>query len=752
MSSSACQDFISKIEGIAKGLEVGKGFMNSDYIHDFTEQVRQAREHAEEIISTNRNLKIGIVGQVKAGKSSFLNALIFEGEDILPKAATPMTAALTRIIYSEKQTAKVVFYSSSDWNVIQDNARRFDEELQRGIEELTAGKKKTADAQRTGIQRMARQPQEEYKPTPQEIEAVKTRIPEIYRSCRELIDMAGRSGDYASKLGHEEEIPIANLKQDLQKYVGADGTYTPIVKWIEMGINNLLIKGIEIIDTPGLGDPVTSRSEKTKEFLMACDLVFILSPASQFLGSEDISLIMDTLPGDSINHAVIVGSKFDSVMLDDSSRGRPPLVQVIRRTRDKLDSAARRVIADSAKAERGVHAEVLRRINEEVSAGKSLYYTSAILYNAAKNIESNRYLAETEEHILAELKKRFDGMREDPEFLRELAGIDRIREIEFARIAQEKESIIEERSRDFIRDQQLYLGGQLNMIQAECEQNLRLIQTEDISGLSKKQKASQDAQASMRIAIQKEFELCAAETGKYIVGIANNIKSRAQIYNADLNIREEREDEHHSSTSGILFWKKTTHWTTTTYHKAANVGDVISNIHKYITDSEQRIAQEIARAVDVEGVRGRIKEIVLQAFHKSDAEFEPEDIIGPVELVLSKLTVPPFSVVDPKKYDNWIVEAFPNSRILDTAIYDLERKQTEVLGEIAQDISRELEKRTADIKMVLLEQSVHFTDEVRRRIDEKINSLQILIQDREKNTALMKEFLGRLAEYKKSLR
>ena len=747
MNNSVCREFITKIEEIAKGLESGKSFVNSDYIHDFSEKVRQSKEHAEEIINTDRDLKIGIIGQVKAGKSSFLNALIFEGEDVLPKAATPMTAALTRITYSEKPSAKVVFYSVNDWEVIRENSMMFDDELRRGIDELKAEKLKRAKK----LQNVNATVNEDYSPTASEIEAVKKRIPELYRACKELTEMAGRSGDLTSSLGREKEIPVVNLKQELQQYVGSNGKYTPIVKWIEMSINNPLIKGIEIIDTPGLGDPVTSRSEKTKEFLMACDLVFILSPTSQFLGSEDISLMMDTLPGDSINHAVITGSKFDSAMLDDPARGRPALLQVMRQTRDKLDNAARRVIAESAKAERGVHAEVLRRINQEISAGRSLYYTSAILYNAAKNIASGRKLDETEKVVLGNLKSRFEGMREDPDFLRELAGIDRIREIEFSRIAKEKENIIEERSKEFVEAQRLYLSAQLNMIQAECEQNLRLIQTEDISDLNRKQKNSQNAQASMRIAIQNEFEACAVETEKYIVGIAHNIKSRAYS-NIEVNIREEREDEHHSSTSGHLWWKKTTHWTTTTYHKAANVSDVISNIHKYISDSEQRIAQEIDRAIDIEGVRRRIKDIVLQAFQKSDADFEAEDITGPVELVLKKLTIPSFSVVDPKKYDSWIIDAFPSSRVLDTEIYNLERKQTEVLNEISRDISNELEKRTADIKAVLLEQSVHFTDDVKRKIDEKINSLQILLHDREKSIELLTEFLGRLADYKESLR
>ncbi len=49
----------------------------------------------KEMQDTHRNLKVGIIGRVKAGKSSLLNALIFEGVEVLPKAATPMTASLT---------------------------------------------------------------------------------------------------------------------------------------------------------------------------------------------------------------------------------------------------------------------------------------------------------------------------------------------------------------------------------------------------------------------------------------------------------------------------------------------------------------------------------------------------------------------------------------------------------------------------------------------------------------------------------
>ena len=71
-----------------------------------------------------RNLRIAIVGQMKAGKSSFLNALLFP-IDVLPKAATPMTAALTRIGYAEKPYAEIEFYSVNDWDSINQAAEEY---------------------------------------------------------------------------------------------------------------------------------------------------------------------------------------------------------------------------------------------------------------------------------------------------------------------------------------------------------------------------------------------------------------------------------------------------------------------------------------------------------------------------------------------------------------------------------------------------------------------------------------------------
>ncbi len=83
----------------------------------------------------NRGLKVGIIGRVKAGKSSLLNALIFEGVEVLPKAATPMTASLTVLKYAKTLSAQVEFYSPKDISELKNEHARYEREFQRMVDE-----------------------------------------------------------------------------------------------------------------------------------------------------------------------------------------------------------------------------------------------------------------------------------------------------------------------------------------------------------------------------------------------------------------------------------------------------------------------------------------------------------------------------------------------------------------------------------------------------------------------------------------
>ncbi|GAA7433928.1 hypothetical protein ckin106_13170 [Helicobacter pylori] len=89
----------------------------------------------KEMQAEDRDLKVGIIGRVKAGKSSLLNALIFEGVEVLPKAATPMTASLTILKYANTLSAEVEFYSLKDIAELENEHEKYEREFNRIVEE-----------------------------------------------------------------------------------------------------------------------------------------------------------------------------------------------------------------------------------------------------------------------------------------------------------------------------------------------------------------------------------------------------------------------------------------------------------------------------------------------------------------------------------------------------------------------------------------------------------------------------------------
>ncbi len=89
----------------------------------------------KEMQAKGRDLKVGIIGRVKAGKSSLLNALIFEGVEVLPKAATPMTASLTILKYANTLSAEVEFYSPKDILELKNEHERYVREFNKIVDE-----------------------------------------------------------------------------------------------------------------------------------------------------------------------------------------------------------------------------------------------------------------------------------------------------------------------------------------------------------------------------------------------------------------------------------------------------------------------------------------------------------------------------------------------------------------------------------------------------------------------------------------
>ncbi|WLG73309.1 dynamin family protein [Pseudomonas simiae] len=307
------------------------------------DQPQQLAQACQTLQDQNRLMNIGIVGRVKAGKSSLLNALIFDGEPILPKAATPMTAALTTITWGEVFQAKVEFYSETDIAAIRFKSDQFEQRLaarkRECLEELV--KRRNAQANDAPLD-MAQLT----------LMADKKAMSELQReeglfAAYDQYQRMKRSGLDAATLHLHSEIQAGNPKElaaRLHNYVGADGTYMPFTKTVHVAMPLEALRDICIIDTPGMNDPVQSREERTVELLKTCDVVFIVSPAGQFLNEQDLEVMGRITQKEGIQELVLVASQIDTQLYGSEKRAR--LSDAVEAIRTQLSAQAQSTLTD----------------------------------------------------------------------------------------------------------------------------------------------------------------------------------------------------------------------------------------------------------------------------------------------------------------------------------------------------------------------------------------------------------------------
>ena len=240
----------------------------------------------------DRKLTLAVVGRVKAGKSSFLNELIFQGKDILPHAFRPKTATLTKIEYDAHPHMTITYYRPVEWEQLEKLAKQ--ESSTR--EDVKTAKELVNDVKNSGL---------DVKP--------------YLAKGQEIIDMPDE----------------AQMESVLDTYVGANGQLTPIVKSVTLCINRPELEGLSIVDTPGTNDPIVSRTQATKDFLAECDIIFFLTPASQALDRQDIDLLQTQLPGQGVADIRLIASRFDEAVLD-ASYDYGSLKETIKKEKDKF--------------------------------------------------------------------------------------------------------------------------------------------------------------------------------------------------------------------------------------------------------------------------------------------------------------------------------------------------------------------------------------------------------------------------------
>ncbi len=487
----------------------------------------------------NRGLKVGIIGRVKAGKSSLLNALIFEGVEVLPKAATPMTASLTILKYADTLSAEVEFYSPKDILELKNEHERYEREFQRIVgEEVKKQKEKQSLSNRAkeGFKNLSNKfsrnksdeaPKENIL-SDKEINKRAERIAknELEKDARLVSSYDQYERMKKSGLINTEKLDpriqansLQELNQKLLQFVGADGKFMPCTKAVQISLNNPNLKDLEVIDTPGVNDPIASREERTKALLKDCDVVFIVSPSNQFLTDSDMSLFDRVSNKEGLQEIYFVASQADSAVgsmseVEKSNQHLPTALENAQKSLSSQLNQTMEALIQENPNQRGIFEKAIKN---------GVILTSGVCFSMYKDFNNQAsWESKTEEYhnALRNLRDAYpDAFNSDDKSKESLLFLSNMGTIEerLKKAAKEKEKIISQKLQDYTQSQANNLHKFIAQLLQDLEEEKKRVKNADISAIKEQIEVYQKLSGEIEMKFSDAYE-------EFILHFINNIR------------------------------------------------------------------------------------------------------------------------------------------------------------------------------------------------------------------------------------
>lgn len=566
------------------------------------------------ISNTERLMKIGIVGRVKAGKSSLLNAIVFDGKNILPKAATPMTAALTELKWGQSYGAEIEFFTPQDVENIKKEAQQYDRELESAIKaEIDAAQEKFREKLKS---KMLPQAEKESKAR-QKVEREMSKSPlAASKDQYTRIQACGiNTADLQAKEITFDSLEV--LQGELEQYVGANGKYMPLTKSVKISLPLESLQNVEIIDTPGVNDPVISREERTRKILKECDVIFIVSPAGQFMSSEDMELMDRITQKNGIRELFVVASKVDSE-LHGSERDRAG--GVMTKALDNLKNSLGTHLSDTLQKLKADRPEIGTAYDSLITQKQErVLHSAGIAFSIKANLgdtHDESKLDESEAHALKLLRESYpDNFSSQASLEANLDLISNIKTIEskLADVAMRKEEIAREKIESFLAQKAVNIDKYASDLIQNVGDHIKEIEETDVEQLKQQQKQIARLKDNAISDIDECFEDLRRD---FINGLENALHNElAQYFSKARNATNDAEgtetETYEVSTSKILLpwtWgsSRTETRTYTTVRAGAvksSLDDLVAMVENSIRDMEHKSIKSFKAELSRELIR-----------------------------------------------------------------------------------------------------------------------------------------------------
>ncbi|GAA6957077.1 dynamin family protein [Helicobacter pylori] len=523
----------------------------------------------------NRGLKVGIIGRMKAGKSSLLNALIFEGKDVLPKAATTETSSLTILKYAQNLSTQVEFYSQKDILELKNEHERYEKKFKeivseeiKKLEEKQQGLLNKAKGVMGGIGKaFSRNKSNEEAPKERILsdEEILKKAQKIAKKELEKDAKLSASHDQYERMKKSGLInpkdletriqtdSLEELNQKLYQFVGKEGKFMPYTKVVQISLNNPNLKDLEIIDTPGVNDPIVSREARTKALLKECDVVFVIIPSGNFLTDSDMDLFDRVSNKEGIQRVYFVASQADSAVcapseVENSRHHLPTALENVQKILSSSLNATMSLLKKKYPHQQEIFESVIKN---------GIILTSGVCYNLYKDFENQAsWEREKEEYQLAwenltnDYPDAFDSDDKSKESLLLLSNMGAIRE-RLEEAAKEKENIISQRLQKYLEAQANNLHNLIMQLSQDLEKEKNRIKDADLNKISEQLKEYEKLSDKIETNFKEEYDTFVLNFIKDIKNRLNNaLKEAAQT--ASDGIKEKEENPERVEQDG--FW------------------------------------------------------------------------------------------------------------------------------------------------------------------------------------------------------
>ncbi len=309
---------------------------------------------------------------------------------------------------------------------------------------------------------------------------------------------------------------LEELNQKLYQFVGKEGKFMPYTKAVQISLNNPNLKDLEIIDTPGVNDPIVSREACTKALLKECDVVFVIIPSGNFLTDSDMDLFDRVSNKEGIQRVYFVASKIDTEICNSNMalKSGHDLTTVLSNVKEVLSSHLNKIMEGLIQKwpnQREIFEKVIKN-------GFTL--TSGVCYNLYKDFENQaswRKEKEEYQNIFESLKSHYPNTfssHEARENLKRLSNIDAITgRLEEA--AKEKENIVALRLQEYLKSQANNLHNLITQLSQDLEKEKNRIKDADKGAIDKQLNE-----------YKKISEKIKEEYDKFVLNFIKNIKNR----------------------------------------------------------------------------------------------------------------------------------------------------------------------------------------------------------------------------------